>query len=226
MPIAIGDIHGCLTPLRLLIDRLPPDETLIFLGDYIDRGPDSVGVLHYLQRLTRERPCRFLVGNHEDLMLKAIEAGRHIGTWLMNGGTATIRSYGLEPGEWMHSPERGAFLEQDRAFVVGLELYVEDEATIFVHAGIDPNIPEMALQERETLLWIRERFFRAASAWEGKEIVFGHTPTLLMGLPHGEIFQKGKLYGIDTGCVYGGVLTALHSRTHEIFQEPSDFSYR
>ena len=73
---------------------------------------------------------------------------------------------------------------------------------------------------------MRESFLRGAGAWKGKEIVFGHTPTLSMGLPPGEIFHSRSLYGIDTGCVYGGVLTALNSLTHELYQERSDFGYR
>jgi serine/threonine protein phosphatase 1 len=225
MAIAIGDIHGCLTPLRLLVERLPAEETLIFLGDYVDRGPHSAGVLRYLRRLARERPCRFLKGNHEDLMLQAIADPGAIELWLINGGGATLRSYGLEPREWARSPARGAFLGEDREFVAALELYVEDDRTIFVHAGIDVREQDMARQNPQVLMWIREPFFRGAGAWQGKEIIFGHTPTLAMGLPHGEIFHSRALFGIDTGCVYGGVLTAIDSRTHALYQERSDFRY-
>jgi len=220
MPIAIGDIHGCLEPLVRLVQRLPPHEELIFLGDYVDRGPHSDGVLHYLRRLARERPCRFLKGNHEELMLQAVRAPRHIPLWLANGGDATLRAYGEAPRAWSLAADRSAFLARDRAFLEALELYVEDDHTVFVHAGLDPRLSAMADQQPEVLLWIREAFFMRATDWHGKEIVFGHTPTLSMGLPPGDIFQRHGLYGIDTGCVYGGVLTALDARTHRIWQEP------
>ena len=103
---------------------------------------------------------------------------------------------------------------------------MEDARTIFVHAGIDLREPDMARQNPRILLWIREPFFRSANAWHGKEIIFGHTPTLSMGLPDGEIFRSRGLIGIDTGCVYGGMITAIDSRTHALYQERSDFRYR
>jgi serine/threonine protein phosphatase 1 len=225
MTIAIGDIHGCLAPLRLLVERLPAGETLVFLGDYVDRGPYSAGVIRYLRRLAKERPCRFLKGNHEDLMERAIADPGEIELWLVNGGGATLRSYGLEIGEWARSRDRSAFLGQDRDFIAGLELYVEDEDSIFVHAGVDPREPDMSRQKAQVLLWTREAFFRNAALWKGKQIFFGHTPTRIMGLPPGEIFHSRNLFGIDTGCVYGGALTAIDSRTHEVFQERSDYRY-
>jgi serine/threonine protein phosphatase 1 len=223
MPFAIGDIHGCLSPLRLLVERLPAGEPLVFLGDYIDRGPHSAGVIRYLRRLAKDRPCRFLKGNHEDLMQTAIAEPDAIGAWLANGGGATLKSYGLDSREWASAPDRAAFLGQDRAFFDALELYVEDERSIFVHAGVDPHEPDLTKQKPRVLLWIREPFFRNAALWKGKQVFFGHTPTRSMGLPPGEIFQARRLYGIDTGCVYGGVLTAIDTRTHELFQERSDF---
>jgi serine/threonine protein phosphatase 1 len=166
------------------------------------------------------------MGNHEDLMLKAIRDSGAVDLWLVNGGSETLRSYGADPRQWAASADRGAFLEKDRAFVEGLELYVEDDKTIYVHAGIDVREPDMTRQKRQVLLWIREPFFRAAGAWKGKEVIFGHTPTRTMGLPHDQIFRNRAFIGIDTGCVYGGVLTAIHSRTHALYQERSGFRYR
>lgn len=222
MPIAIGDIHGCLRPLRRLLARLPRDQELIFLGDYIDRGPDAAAVLTTLMSLAEQRPCRFLLGNHEQLLLDAIKPGGEAGLWLMNGGDATLASYGLTPQEWGRQADRGAFLGGHLAFLESMPHYHEDAHTIFVHAGIDPAIPEMADQEPQVLLWVRERFFRRAARWQGKQIVFGHTPTFTMGLPHETIFRAGNLFGIDTGCVYGGCLTALDMESHQRYQEPAD----
>jgi serine/threonine protein phosphatase 1 len=223
MAIAIGDIHGCLAPLRLLVERLPPHETLVFLGDYIDRGPYSSGVIRYLRKVAKDRPCRFLKGNHEDLMERAIADPQAIEAWLINGGGATLTSYGVDWREWSRAAGRGVFLAKDRPFFDGLELYVEDADSIYVHAGLDPHEPDLTKQKPEVMMWVRERFFRNAALWKGKQVFFGHTPTRGMGLPATEIFHDRRLYGIDTGCVYGGALTAIDSRTREIFQERSDF---
>ena len=220
MPIAIGDIHGCLAPLKALVAQLPPGEELVFLGDYVDRGPDSALVIRFLKELGQRRPCRFLMGNHEWLMLSAIVDDGAISAWLMNGGNTTLASYGEDPGRWARSRDRGRFLEADREFIASLPLYWEDDQTIFVHAGIDVDVPDMAAQSPEVMLWIRDRFFINAERWQGKEVIFGHTPTMTMGLPMKRVFQSHRFHGIDTGCVYGGYLTALDSRTHTLYQQP------
>lgn len=223
MPIAIGDIHGCLEPLRRLVARLPEGEELVFLGDYIDRGPHSAGVVQYLLALAKHRPCRFLMGNHEELMMVAAVDPESIPHWLGNGGGPTLISYGTAPREWSQAEDRRAFLGTHHGFYKNLALYWEDEDTLYVHAGIDVRVSDMRLQQREVLLWIREKFFLQAKAWHGKQVVFGHTPTRSMGLSGKTIFQSEHFFGIDTGCVYGGYLTAWHSGTHELWQERSDF---
>ncbi len=226
MATAIGDIHGCLAPLERLVNRIPPGEELVFLGDYLDRGPDPAGVVEYLIHLSRDRPCRFLLGNHEDMMASAVEDSGQMTMWLLNGGAATLASYGTSPERMERAWVRDAFLGNHRSFFVNLDRYHEDEDTIYVHAGVDLAISEMAHQPAETLIWIREKFFRNAERWKGKRIIFGHTPTQFIGLKPGEIFSSHRIRGIDTGCVYGGFLTALNAKTQRIYQEPSDFSYR
>ena len=221
MAIAIGDVHGCLTPLQRLVQRLPPAAELVFLGDYIDRGPASAQVVQYLRRLARERPCRFLKGNHEQLMLDAIASRENIGWWLQNGGDATLESYGEHPTTWARADHRGAFLQPHAAFFDALALYHEDEHTIYVHAGVDPDVRHMADQDPMTLLWTREKFFRRAERWQGKTVIFGHTPTFTLGLPIEQVFRRGRFIGIDTGCVFGGCLTAIDAETHELYQEPA-----
>ncbi len=220
MPIAVGDIHGCLDPLRALIDKLPAEEELVFLGDYVDRGPHSAEVIRYLKQLAKQRKCRFLMGNHEWLMLHAIGEDEAIPHWIANGANTTLHSYGVDFARWPRLQRRGAFLAEDHAFFSSLPYYHEDEATIFVHAGIDTGIADMRVQDPEVLIWIRDKFFRNAEQWRGKEVIFGHTPTTSMGLPARQIFKQHRFYGIDTGCVYGGYLTAIDSRTHQLYQEP------
>ncbi len=221
MAIAIGDIHGCLAALRALIAQLPGEEELVFLGDYVDRGPDSAGVLRYVEALAEARPCRLLMGNHEALMANAIAQREEISLWLFNGGDATLASFGEEPFEWQRRPPERRQLPGFERFSRRLLTYYEDDSAIFVHAGIDVHIERMEAQQPEVLLWIRERFFRNLAQWRGKPVIFGHTPTQTMGLAHGEIFHEHGCYGIDTGCVYGGVLTALDARSHQRWQVPA-----
>jgi len=221
MAIAIGDVHGCLDALEALLARLPPERELVFLGDFVDRGPESAQVLRTVEELARRRPCVLLMGNHEAMMAEACENREAIGIWLANGGNATLESYGEEPLEWSRRPAERRALPGYARFHAGLRLYHEDADAIYVHAGLDVRIPRLADQRPEVLLWIRERFFRSAAQWQGKPIVFGHTPTQSMGLPRGAIFRSHRLYGIDTGCVYGGMLTALDPASEELWQVPA-----
>lgn len=221
MPIAIGDIHGCLKELRKLLAQLPEDEELVFLGDYVDRGPHSREVIAFVQELASRRPCQLLMGNHEDLMAKAIADAGEIGFWLNNGGRATLESHGADPQSWtrLKTPEeREAALPGFMDFHRSLTHYHEDEHAICVHAGVDVSIPRMENQDPNVLIWTREAFFRNAQKWGGKPIFFGHSPTRGMGLRHGEVFHSHGIHGIDTGCVYGGRLTAIHTVTLETWQ--------
>jgi serine/threonine protein phosphatase 1 len=208
-----------------LVPRLPPTEELVFLGDYIDRGPDSVGVVKYLKGLAGERPCRFLKGNHEQMMLDAVRDSREITMWLINGGEQTLASYGLSVAEWRHAEDRAEFLKDDLEFYQALEIYHEDEENIFVHAGLDVAVPDMMRQDPKVLLWVRDKFIRGADQWGGKMILFGHTPTRVLGLKGKEIFIAGRVRGIDTGCCYGGYLTAYDAKSGELYQARSQFKY-
>ncbi|MDH4121373.1 MAG: serine/threonine protein phosphatase [Deltaproteobacteria bacterium] len=218
MAIAIGDIHGCLAPLEKLVSRLPPGRELVFLGDYIDRGPDSAGVVAFLLTLAQTRPCRFLMGNHEDMLLKALRSPDHIGQWIINGGTATLKSYGSNVEDWRLQPSRGALFGEHGEFFKGLAMFYQDPHAIYVHAGINPALEDMPQQKANTLLWVREEFFSKPERWRGKPVVFGHTPTRFMGLSGREIYKNPPYFGIDTGCVYGGFLTAFDPATGEIWQ--------
>lgn len=194
----IGDIHGCLKPLQRLMAQVRPSEAdeLIFLGDYVDRGPDSRGVIDYL--LTVQGRHTFLMGNHERMFLDFVQ-GKERSLFLYNGGTATIESYG---GLRRIPATHLTFLDR-------LKLYYETDDYLFVHAGIRPGIP-LEEQDESDLLWIREEFY-AHSGHYPKTVVFGHTPMR-------EVLMENDRIGIDTACVYGNKLTCLILPSCEVIQ--------
>ncbi len=199
---AIGDIHGCLDQLEDLIDRIEPgkDDLLVFLGDYIDRGPDSSGVIDFLIDLAASMPCVFLRGNHEHMFLEFLEFGANKAMYLANGGMSTLESY-LGPDQFVsHSQVVQKISEGHRDFYAGMKWYYEDQSYIYVHAGIRPGVA-MYSQERHDLIWIRDEFVSSPTEMK-KKVIFGHTPFA------GPLVKEDKI-GIDTGAVYGGALTAV-----------------
>src|SRR5579872_2968562 len=145
--LAIGDIHGAIGALHRVLRHLEPtpDDTLIFLGDYIDRGEDSREVLDYLMDLERSYRCIFLKGNHEDMFMTAMAGGPdEWSLWLANGGITTLRDFDhvLPPPRYLKWLER-------------LALYHETDDYYFVHAGLRPGVPPAESTDLERL-WIRE----------------------------------------------------------------------
>jgi len=195
----VGDIHGCLKPLQRLLEKieLQPGDELVFIGDYIDRGPQSREVVDYLLGLPYR--CVFLLGNHEKMLLDYL-SGNDEGLFLPNGGMATLRSYG---GESSGIPP--AHL----GFFRNLRPIYETPEYLFVHAGIRPMV-SLDKQDLEDLVWIREEFFQFIGHFP-KPVVFGHTPLRSVLLLPDRI-------GIDTGCVYGGKLTCLKLPQREVIQ--------
>ncbi|WP_456371147.1 metallophosphoesterase family protein [Thermodesulfatator atlanticus] len=196
---AIGDIHGCLFALESLLEKLPiswGEDFLIFLGDYLDRGPDPRKVLETIMELKETYPEKVipLVGNHEWMFLRYLE---HPDMWrdvyLANGGDVTLAQFTNREGI-LDIPE---FYVK---FLESLPFYWETEKYIFVHAGLKPGVP-LEKQNREDLLFIREEFIYSDYDW-GKRVIFAHTPFR-------QPFLVPNKIGIDTGCVYGGELTAL-----------------
>jgi diadenosine tetraphosphatase ApaH/serine/threonine PP2A family protein phosphatase len=195
---AIGDVHGCLARLTRLLERCADHAAgqpyrLVFVGDYIDRGPDSRGVLTLLielQRKSREVVC--LRGNHEALLIEAVGTGDAL-LWLMNGAAETRMSYDIEDP---------ADLPPDHVdWVAALPASFDDGLRYFVHAGVNPTRPLDQQVERDQV-WIREPFLSSARDY-GRLIVHGHTP-LVEGVPD----VRPNRVNIDTAAVYGGRLTA------------------
>jgi serine/threonine protein phosphatase 1 len=191
----IGDIHGCLGILKGLMDKIdwdPDKDGLIFLGDYIDRGRDSKGVIDYILGLKRmSQNIRCLMGNHEELFLNYIN-GDDEGSFLYNGGVSTLTSY-YEAGNREIDPAHIDFLKS-------LLLMIELDEYYIVHAGFKPgvNIPDQSVKDT---LWIREPFIFSDYNF-GKRIIFGHTPF------SSPLIMDNKI-GLDTGAVFGNKLTSL-----------------
>ncbi|MCP4134858.1 MAG: serine/threonine protein phosphatase [bacterium] len=211
----IGDIHGNLDKLvslfKKLIDLITDDDTVIFLGDYIDRGPHSYEVIEYLIALSKRFNTVFLKGNHEDMMENYL-LGKDIGgAFLFNGGLATIQSYNKHCGEFK-------FPENHIEFFSNLKLYFEGEGFIAVHAGLNPDVEENEDQDIYDLLWIRDKFYRSNKRWD-KTIIFGHTSTSLISR-RDMIYmdEERNIIGIDSGVVFGGPLSCLRWPDKKVFQ--------
>ena len=199
---AIGDVHGCLEKLRTLITNIgadPQKDTLVFIGDYIDRGTSSREVVDYIIRLkTQYKKAVCLLGNHEYMLARYLD-GLDEDIYLENGGIATLRSYGIFPSD---KPEerKTKIPGEHRQFFESLLPYYETEDYIFVHAGMKPEL-QLSEQTKHDLLWVRHEFIYAENDF-GKMVVFGHTP-----LSH-PLIMPTKI-GIDTGAVFGGKLTCV-----------------
>lgn len=195
----IGDIHGCLDMLKRLMDKIawqPEKDRLIFLGDYIDRGENSKGVVDYvlaLRRCSSQIDC--LIGNHEVLFLDYMN-GKDRGLYFRNGGWSTLESYRADRPEG-----DGSLVPPDHmAFYQSLKTYIELEDYYVVHAGFRPGV-EIEKQLLEDMTWIREPFIYSDYDF-GKRVIFGHTPF------HEPLVIENKI-GLDTGAVYGNRLTCL-----------------
>ena len=208
---AIGDIHGCLDRLVSLhwainadlAHRPVAESVLIHLGDYVDRGTDSAGVVWLLTGEVAPQVTRRvdLMGNHEIMMMEALtgENSRAAESWLDNGGTTTLESYNVPVGtptaEWAKSVPL-----QHRQWLKNRELLHMEDGYLFVHAGIRPG-RAISKQRPEDLLWIRDPFLNSQDQHQ-LVVVHGHTP-------RSEPDVHPNRIGIDTGAVMGGKLTCV-----------------
>lgn len=210
---AIGDVHGRFDLLQAIagkiradIESSPADRAVeIFVGDYIDRGPQSRDVVDWLidvPPLGDERIC--LLGNHEDLLLAALADPGGLTNWLFNGGDATLASYGVRElprtADAMREACIDAIPQSHRLFFESLPRTVTFGSYLFVHAGVDPSRP-LHDQDPQDLVWIRQPFLNADVDF-GHIIVHGHTPVV-------EPDIRPNRINIDTGAVFTGHLTCL-----------------
>lgn len=212
---AIGDVHGCLAELELLLERIAADISmagkaahLIFLGDYVDRGPDSAGVLARLV----EKPLigsrhSFLLGNHEEVMLAVVDGLTSLRNWLLYGGMQTLESYGISRADVLRFGSdlprymQTVIPEEHLHFLRTCEDLIQAADYVFVHAGIRAGIP-LAEQDPSDLRWIREDFLSNTTSDHGAMVVHGHT------ISPQPMIMRNRI-GIDTGCYKTGQLTAL-----------------
>jgi len=209
---AIGDVHGRLDLLeRLYLDIARHSESdaaerkvLVHLGDYIDRGPDSKGVIARIMAGMAGFQSINLMGNHEELLLDYIDRRGEDSQWWITsgmGGAETLLSFGVDPDEEPRDPaelERKIGPEMMR-WLRGLKIFHREGGFMFVHAGLRPGVP-IDQQTREDMLWIREAFTNSKANF-GLRVVYGHSPS------EDPVIKPHRI-GIDTGAVWTGRLTA------------------
>lgn len=212
---AVGDIHGRADLLDQLLEKIvrdclavPVTRSLVFVGDYVDRGPDSRGVIERLLQPTEGFETHFLRGNHDQAMLDFLDNPMSYRVWRRFGAAATLSSYGVEP------PPDNDEAEISRAhdelldnlpqahidFLRNLASYVQIDDYHFVHAGVRPGV-SLEEQSLEDMMWIRDEFLNCEEGF-GKVIVHGHTPT------ERPVCRANRI-GIDTGAFASNCLTAV-----------------
>lgn len=212
---AVGDIHGRADLFAALIEavdgddagRDPAQTTMILLGDLVDRGPDSAGVIALAREWQARRPVRILMGNHEEMFLEALESDEVLRQFLRYGGRETLLSYPIDRDAYTRAElaetralARAAVPQADLEYIRSFEDQIELGDYLFVHAGIRPGVP---LEDQRTgdLRWIREPFLDHQDSF-GPVVVHGHTIFAEPEVRHNRI-------GIDTGAYTSGRLTAL-----------------
>lgn len=209
--IAIGDVHGCDRALAALLEWIQPtaDDTIVQLGDLIDRGPNACEVIDLM--ITSSAQCHVvqILGNHEELMFDALVDAANLPGWLRNGGDMTLRSYGWSRADSLDSLPK---LLEHVEYLKSAVSYYETEDHVFIHAGFFHDQPwdrqsNLVLRWRATMRGITQPHM------SGKTVICGHTAQ-----KSGEILELDRVRCIDTNCFRGGWLTAVDVTTNQIWQ--------
>ena len=222
--IAVGDIHGCISTFRSLVEdkiRLTQADTLFLTGDYIDRGPDSKAVVDYILGLRRASyNLVLLMGNHEYLLLHARESMEYFKLWMLNSGFTTLRDFGIDidkhPGT--EALKRLPFLYHD--FFRKLRFYAETPGFFITH-GCFEGRTENPLDDLNSMIWQRSESYNE-SFLHGRILIHGHTPASLEEIRRRADDQGTLILNLDAGCVYAGKaglghLAALDLDSRELF---------
>ena len=223
---AVGDIHGYPQQLSALLDQIRADAgataagerpLVVFLGDYVDRGPDSRAVIDLIADLIDEGAFEVvaLKGNHEDALARFIAEPAYAPAWIANWGEATLRAYGVSPPSSCDAAAceaaQARFVEampsRHRALLASLQLSLTVGDYLFVHAGVRPGI-DLAAQDPRDLIWIRYDFLESDADF-GKVVVHGHTPA-------DRPVRRTNRIGLDTGVYASGTLTAVRLKGEQI----------
>ena len=220
---AIGDIHGCKTELEKLLSKIEPsvreEDYIVFLGDYVDRGPDSKGVIDVvIQTMDTHKRTVALRGNHEEMMISGA-------WWMQNGGTETINSYGVNANDFYtihNSDVRRCIPKNHWEFLNSLQYTFRLGRVVCVHASLNPDVP-VESQSEEWMVWDRSMDGYNGSYKDDVFVVRGHTPNY-------KVRETENQLNIDTACVFGGHLTCavIDSETGEVIeyhQVKSSFDY-
>ncbi|MFK7910697.1 MAG: metallophosphoesterase family protein [Akkermansiaceae bacterium] len=202
--LVIGDVHGCLKALETLVDFVSPtkQDTVVTLGDYIDRGPASKGVIDFLTNYSGPANLVTLKGNHESMMENARDSEQERYFWLVNGGEATLDSFRAANLDYIDD----AYWE----FMASCPLYHETENHIMAHAGLEPELP-LDEQPEEVLLW--KRIFETEPHVSGKTLVCGHTSQR-----SGDPLILDHAVCIDTFACGSGWLTCMDIENEKFWQ--------
>ncbi|MBX3424661.1 MAG: serine/threonine protein phosphatase [Pirellulales bacterium] len=205
--IAVGDVHGCATALAALVEMVHPEpaDTLVMLGDTIDRGPDSRGVIEQLLALRKRCRLVCILGNHEQMLLDALEGLMPVQEWLRYGGAETLDSYGKGAGV-------NAVNDAHVAFIRTWRDVHETEDEFYCHGNYVERMP-LNSQYWPDLRWQSLKWHTPGRHRSGKMAVVGHTAN-----KQGRILNLGHLVCIDTYCHGGGWLTAFEPQTGRVWQ--------
>jgi len=226
--LVIGDIHGCQKTLQKMLEkkiRVNQADQLYFVGDYIDRGPDSKGVLDYLIGMKEAGyNMVFIRGNHEEMLIESFSSETFFQPWIYSGGGITLESFGISKEEYLELPGDKKLPAKYMEFLSHTTYYTELDKAFIVHAGFNFN-DKNPFHDLDAMIWSRNFDYDRFKA-KGKPVIHGHTPTSLDSIRKTLFNPERELINIDAGCIYTeypemGNLIALDIDKWQLFVQPN-----